>query len=160
MLRVPYSFTVALFGGRNWTVISALLLLIPTTALAFALSTPGTPVWVLYLVAALAGFGGGNFASSMANITFFFPAREKGAALGLNAAGGNIGGRLEELRWPQPTRPGDALRIETEILETRPSASRPGLGWLKVRNTTFNQKDEVVQSYVANVIVRSRSAAR
>ncbi|VXB74514.1 MFS transporter [Citricoccus sp. K5] len=100
VLRVPYSFTVALFGGRNWTVISALLLLIPTTALAFALSTPETPVWVLYLVAALAGFGGGNFASSMANITFFFPAREKGAALGLNAAGGNIGVAVAQFLVP------------------------------------------------------------
>jgi acyl dehydratase len=74
-------------------------------------------------------------------------------------AGGNIGAGLEELRWPRPTRPGDELRVETEILEVRPSASRPGLGWVKVRTTTFNQKDEVVQSYVANVIVRSRSAA-
>lgn len=91
VLRVPYSFTVALFGGRNWTVISALLLLIPAVALALALSTPDTPAWVLYVVAATAGFGGGNFASSIANITFFFPAREKGAALGLNAAGGNLG---------------------------------------------------------------------
>lgn len=91
VLRVPYSFTVALFGGRNWTVISALLLLVPTVALALVLSDPGTPVWVLFAVAATAGVGGGNFASSMANITFFFPAREKGAALGLNAAGGNIG---------------------------------------------------------------------
>ncbi|NUL48558.1 MFS transporter [Cellulosimicrobium funkei] len=100
VLRVPYSFTVALFGGRNWTVISALLLLIPTTALALALSTPDTPVWVLYLVAALAGFGGGNFASSMANITFFFPAREKGAALGLNAAGGNIGVAVAQFLVP------------------------------------------------------------
>ncbi|MEW1979351.1 MFS transporter [Citricoccus sp. NPDC079358] len=100
VLRVPYSFTVALFGGRNWTVISALLLLIPTTALALALSTPETPVWVLYLVAALAGFGGGNFASSMANITFFFPAREKGAALGLNAAGGNIGVAVAQFLVP------------------------------------------------------------
>ncbi|GAA1679373.1 MFS transporter [Citricoccus zhacaiensis] len=100
VLRVPYSFTVALFGGRNWTVISALLLLIPTTALALALSTPETPVWVLYVVAALAGFGGGNFASSMANITFFFPAREKGAALGLNAAGGNIGVAVAQFLVP------------------------------------------------------------
>lgn len=74
-------------------------------------------------------------------------------------AGGNIGARLEELRWPQPTRPGDELRVETEVLEARPSESRPGFGWLKVRTTTFNQKNEVVQSYVANVIVLSRAAA-
>ncbi|WFP16160.1 MFS transporter [Citricoccus muralis] len=90
-MRIPYSFTVAMFGGRNWTVVSALLLLIPTAAMAIALATPETPVWVLFVVAATAGFGGGNFASSMANITFFYPAKEKGAALGINAAGGNLG---------------------------------------------------------------------
>jgi NNP family nitrate/nitrite transporter-like MFS transporter len=100
VLRVPYSFTVALFGGRNWTVISALLLLVPTVALAVALSTPHTPVWVLFAVAATAGFGGGNFASSMANITFFFPTQEKGAALGLNAAGGNIGVAVAQFAVP------------------------------------------------------------
>ncbi|GAA4775725.1 MFS transporter [Citricoccus nitrophenolicus] len=100
VLRVPYSFTVALFGGRNWTVISALLLLIPTVALAIALSNPGTPTWILFVVAATAGFGGGNFASSMANITFFFPAREKGAALGLNAAGGNLGVAVAQFLVP------------------------------------------------------------
>jgi NNP family nitrate/nitrite transporter-like MFS transporter len=100
VLRVPYSFTVALFGGRNWTVISALLLLIPTAALAVALSNPDTPIWVLFAVAATAGLGGGNFASSMANITFFFPAQEKGAALGLNAAGGNIGVAVAQFLVP------------------------------------------------------------
>ena len=99
-LRVPYSFTVAIFGGRNWTVISALLLLIPTIAMAFALANPSTPLWALYAIAATAGFGGGNFASSMANITFFYPAREKGAALGINAAGGNLGVAVAQLTVP------------------------------------------------------------
>jgi acyl dehydratase len=73
-------------------------------------------------------------------------------------AGGHVGGRLEDLRWPTPTRPGDELRIESEILDVRPSESRPGYGWLKVRTTTLNQNDEVVQTYVANVIVRARGA--
>lgn len=99
-LRVPYSFTVAVFGGRNWTVVSALLLLIPTVAMAFALTDPETPVWMLYAIAATAGFGGGNFASSMANITFFYPSREKGAALGVNAAGGNLGVAVAQLTVP------------------------------------------------------------
>src|SRR3954463_3174657 len=90
-LRFPYTFMVPRFGGRNWTIVSAALLLIPTTGLALCVSNPGTPFGVMLLVAALAGFGGGNFASSMANITFFYPAREKGWALGLNAAGGNLG---------------------------------------------------------------------
>lgn len=89
-LRIPYSFAVPKFGGRNWTVISALLLLIPTIGLALALNaTAGFPV--LLIVAATAGFGGGNFASSMTNISFFFPRAEKGKALGINAAGGNVG---------------------------------------------------------------------
>ncbi len=90
-LRLPYTFAVPLFGGRNWTVISALLLVIPCLLLAWAVTNPDIPFAVLLLVAATAGFGGGNFASSMANISFFYPEKEKGWALGLNAAGGNIG---------------------------------------------------------------------
>ena len=73
-------------------------------------------------------------------------------------AGGHIGARLEELQWPRPTRPGDELRVETVILEVRPSQSRPGFGWLKVNTRTLNQKDEVVQSYVGNLIVRRRGS--
>ncbi|GAA1989655.1 NarK family nitrate/nitrite MFS transporter [Isoptericola halotolerans] len=90
-LRIPYTLAVPVFGGRNWTVISAALLLIPTLSLAFIVQRPETSFGVLLLVAALAGLGGGNFASSMANISFFFPEKEKGAALGWNAAGGNLG---------------------------------------------------------------------
>ena len=90
-LRIPYTLAVPIFGGRNWTVISALLLLVPVTAMFWAVQNPQTSFTTLLLVTALAGFGGGNFASSMANISFFFPARSKGTALGLNAAGGNIG---------------------------------------------------------------------
>ncbi|MGE4361856.1 MAG: MFS transporter, partial [Mycolicibacterium sp.] len=90
-LRLPYTFAVPVFGGRNWTVISALLLLIPCLGLAWAVSNPDINFAVLLLIAATAGFGGGNFASSMANISFFYPESEKGWALGLNAAGGNIG---------------------------------------------------------------------
>jgi NNP family nitrate/nitrite transporter-like MFS transporter len=90
VLRVPYTFAVARFGGRNWTIVSGLLLLIPTVAAAFVLQ-PGTPYAVFVLMAALAGFGGGNFASSMTNINTFFPEGRKGTALGLNAGGGNLG---------------------------------------------------------------------
>ena len=90
-LRIPYTFAVPIFGGRNWTVVSALLLLIPTLGLAWVADKPETSFGVLVLIAATAGFGGGNFASSMANISFFYPAKEKGWALGLNAAGGNLG---------------------------------------------------------------------
>ncbi|MER7759271.1 nitrate/nitrite transporter [Streptomyces sp. NPDC097619] len=90
LVRVPYTFAVARFGGRNWTVFSALLLLAPTTA-ALLVMEPGTSYGTFLLVAALTGVGGGNFASSMTNINAFFPLRRKGWALGLNAGGGNIG---------------------------------------------------------------------
>ncbi|WUH93321.1 NarK/NasA family nitrate transporter [Streptomyces sp. NBC_00433] len=90
VLRVPYTFAVAKFGGRNWTIASALLLLIPTVTAAFVVK-PGVSYSTLMLVAALTGVGGGNFASSMTNINSFYPLREKGWALGLNAGGGNIG---------------------------------------------------------------------
>ncbi|GAA3395096.1 nitrate/nitrite transporter [Streptomyces roseoviridis] len=89
-IRIPYTFAVARFGGRNWTILSALLLLLPT-GLAFAVMEPGTSYGTFVLVAALTGVGGGNFASSMTNINAFFPLRKKGWALGLNAGGGNIG---------------------------------------------------------------------
>ena len=91
LIRVPYTFAVPKFGGRNWTIVSALLLLIPTVLYVIAVQDTSTPYWVMVLIAATAGLGGGNFASSMANINAFYPADKKGAALGLNAAGGNVG---------------------------------------------------------------------
>jgi NNP family nitrate/nitrite transporter-like MFS transporter len=91
LMRFPYTFAVTIFGGRNWTIFSASVLFIPTIALAYFVTQPDTPFWLMMLVAATAGLGGGNFASSMANISFFYPDRMKGWALGLNAAGGNIG---------------------------------------------------------------------
>jgi NNP family nitrate/nitrite transporter-like MFS transporter len=91
LMRFPYTFAVPKFGGRNWTMVSATLLFIPTIALAYFVAQPDTPFWLMLIVAATAGLGGGNFASSMANISFFYPNRMKGWALGLNAAGGNIG---------------------------------------------------------------------
>jgi MFS transporter, NNP family, nitrate/nitrite transporter len=89
-LRLPYTLAVAKFGGRNWTIISAFLLLIPTAYIAIILK-PGVTFSHLLIGAALAGIGGGNFSSSMANIDSFYPQRLKGWALGLNAGGGNIG---------------------------------------------------------------------
>ncbi|MGO4255256.1 MFS transporter [Marmoricola sp. RAF53] len=100
LLRLPYTFAVPKFGGRNWTVVSALLLLVPTLLFAFIVQRPDTPYWVFVLVAATAGVGGGNFASSMASINFFYPSDKKGAALGLNAAGGNAGVAVVQLFFP------------------------------------------------------------
>ncbi len=100
LIRVPYTLAVPRFGGRNWTMISAALLLIPTLSFAYFVNQPGTPYWAFCVIAATAGFGGGNFASSMANINFFYPARLKGSALGLNAAGGNLGVALIQFFLP------------------------------------------------------------
>lgn len=90
-LRIPYTMATATFGGRNWTVFSALVLLIPTLGSMWLLAHPGLPLWPYLVCAALAGLGGGNFASSMTNINAFYPQRLKGWALGINAGGGNLG---------------------------------------------------------------------
>ena len=90
VLRLPYTFAVGVFGGRNWTIVSALLLLLPTILIAIFLQ-PGVEFSTLLTISLFAGVGGGNFASSMTNINAFFPARLKGWALGINAGGGNLG---------------------------------------------------------------------
>jgi NNP family nitrate/nitrite transporter-like MFS transporter len=100
LMRFPYTFAVTTFGGRNWTIFSASVLFIPTLALAYFVTLPDTPFTTMLWVAALAGLGGGNFASSMANISFFYPDRMKGWALGLNAAGVNIGVSSVQLLTP------------------------------------------------------------
>lgn len=91
VLRIPYTFAVARFGGRTWTVFAALVLLIPAALTLYFMARPGTSYTTFLIVAGIAGFGGGNFASSMANINAFYPQRHKGWALGLNAGGGDIG---------------------------------------------------------------------
>ncbi|EST35464.1 MFS transporter [Streptomyces roseochromogenus] len=97
LLRLPYSHAVTRVGGRNWTVLATALLLVPTALAVFFVQRPGTPLWVLVAVAAVAGVGGGNFASSMTNITAFYPQRHQGWALGLNAGGGNLGVAVVQL---------------------------------------------------------------
>jgi acyl dehydratase len=74
----------------------------------------------------------------------------------LRPAGGIIGLGLEEMQWPRPVRPGDELHVETEILQVRPSESKPSQGLIKVRNTTFNQKGEAVLSQTVNLLVLRR----
>ncbi len=100
LMRFPYTFAVTTFGGRNWTIFSVAALFIPTIAVAYFVTQPDTPFSLMLLVSATAGLGGGNFASSMANISFFYPDRMKGWALGLNAAGGNIGVSSVQLLTP------------------------------------------------------------
>jgi len=90
-LRIFYSFMVPIFGGRLWTTLSTLSLLIPAIWIGIAVQNPNTPYIVFAGLALLAGLGGGNFASSMSNISFFFPRSAKGNALALNAGFGNLG---------------------------------------------------------------------
>lgn len=106
-LRIPYTFAVPRLGGRLWTTISAGLLLLPAGLLAvvvpshwLAHQAAGPQFWTLFACAATAGLGGAIFASSMANISFFYPESRKGFALGLNAAGGNLGVAAAQLFVP------------------------------------------------------------
>lgn len=90
-LRIFYSFMVPIFGGRLWTTLSTVSLLLPAMGIGYAVQDPTTPYLIFLALALLCGFGGGNFASSMANIAFFYPKSEKGNALALNAGLGNLG---------------------------------------------------------------------
>jgi len=90
-LRIFYSFMVPVFGGRRWTALSTASLLVPAIGIGVAIQDPTTSYATLLALALLCGFGGGNFASSMANINFFFPKERKGSALGVNAGLGNLG---------------------------------------------------------------------
>jgi NNP family nitrate/nitrite transporter-like MFS transporter len=90
-LRIPSTFFIRLAGGRNTIFFTTALLMLPALGTGMALSNPDTPFWVFQILALLSGFGGGNFASSMSNISFFFPKKQQGLALGLNAGLGNFG---------------------------------------------------------------------
>ncbi len=99
-LRIFYSFMVPVFGGRKWTALSTASLLIPAIGIGFAVQDPNTSYITMVVLALLCGFGGGNFSSSMSNISFFFPKAEKGTALGLNAGLGNLGVSLVQFVVP------------------------------------------------------------
>ncbi|QLY32961.1 MFS transporter [Nocardia huaxiensis] len=120
-LRIPYTFAVPRFGGRAFTVFSAAMLLVPTIGIAYFVNQPSTPMWVFVLLAAIAGVGGGNFSSSMANINFFFPEGKKGAALGINAAGGNLGVAQTQLFVPL------VITLGTMIFAKDPGGYRFGI---------------------------------
>ncbi len=99
-LRIPSSFLIRISGGRNTIFLTTLLLLLPAAGTGFALRDPNTPLWVFWVLAALSGIGGGNFASSMSNISFFFPKRMQGLSLGLNAGLGNLGVSVMQVLLP------------------------------------------------------------
>lgn len=90
-LRLVYTFMPGLVGGKNWTVISTTVLLIPTIGIGFAVQNPETPYYVLVILAALCGLGGAKLSSSTANINAFFPKHGKGTANGINVGIGNLG---------------------------------------------------------------------
>ncbi|WP_102798883.1 nitrate/nitrite transporter [Bowmanella denitrificans] len=99
-LRIFYGFMVPIFGGRRWTALSTASLVLPCLWMGVALQDTSTPYLVMLILALLCGLGGGNFSSSMANISFFYPKAEKGAALGLNAGLGNLGVSAMQLIGP------------------------------------------------------------
>ncbi len=99
-LRIPNSFLIAISGGRNVISLTTTLLIIPALGTGIALQNPETPYTVFIVLAALSGIGGGNFASSMSNISFFFPKKNQGAALGLNAGLGNLGVSVMQVLLP------------------------------------------------------------
>ncbi|HGU6707014.1 TPA: NarK family nitrate/nitrite MFS transporter [Klebsiella pneumoniae] len=100
ILRVPYSFMVPLFGGRYWTVLSTVILIVPCIWLGVAIQNITTPFWVFIIIALWCGFAGANFASSMGNISFFFPKAKQGSALGVNGGLGNLGVSVMQMVAP------------------------------------------------------------
>ena len=99
-LRIPNSFLIAISGGRNVITLTTALLLIPVLGAGIALQSPDTPYGVFVILASLSGIGGGNFASSMSNISFFYPKKNQGTALGLNAGLGNVGVSVMQVLLP------------------------------------------------------------
>lgn len=154
-MRFPYTFAVARFGGRNWTVVSGLLLMLPTTLLVVCVSDPGTPYWMFVVAAVTAGLGGGNFASSMANISHFYPDARKGWALGLNAAGGNIGVSTVQLITPlvvgiSVVGTASGVNLENVALVWAPLALVAALGaWLFMDNLSSARSPMREQMQVA-----------
>ena len=100
ILRVPYSFVIPIFGGRRWTAISTVFMVIPCIWLGIAIQNPETSFNTFIIISLLCGFAGANFASSMANISFFFPKARQGSALGINGGLGNLGVSVMQLTAP------------------------------------------------------------
>jgi NNP family nitrate/nitrite transporter-like MFS transporter len=99
-LRIFYSFMIPIFGGRFWTTLSTASLLLPALGIGFAVQNPETSYSWFLILALMCGFGGGNFASSMANIAYFYPKRTKGQALAMNAGLGNLGVSVMQFTVP------------------------------------------------------------
>lgn len=118
-LRIPASFMIRIAGGRNTIVLTTALLMLPALGAGIALQSKETPLWVFQALAFLSGIGGGNFASSMSNISNFFPKRQQGLALGLNAGLGNFGVTTMQILIPLAMTAGilGAVAGEPMVLE-------------------------------------------
>jgi MFS transporter, NNP family, nitrate/nitrite transporter len=146
LFRALYSFVVPIFGGRNFTVWSTMMLVLPTLWIGFAVQDPTTNYAVFAAIALLCGLGAGNFSSSMANISFFFPKRLQGTALGLNAGVGNMGVAVAQLVAPIAMY-GGALLILGGHAETREVAGATTQIW--VQNAGFIWVPLIVLSAVS-----------
>ena len=136
-LRMCYSFVIPIFGGRKWTTISTASLLIPALGLGYAVQNPNTSYSTLFVLALLCGFGGGNFSSSMSNISLFFPKAEKGQAMGINAGLGNLGVSAVQIAVPLAittclfgTLGGEAQTITTANGSTQVWLQNAGFIWV------------------------------
>ena len=146
VFRALYAFAVPIFGGRNFTVWSTTMLLLPTLWIGFAVQDPTTNYAVFAAIALLCGLGAGNFSSSMANISFFYPKRLQGTALGLNAGVGNLGVGLAQLIAPIAMY-GGALLILGGSAQTRVDQGATISVW--VQNAGFIWVPLIVISVVA-----------
>jgi len=128
--RLLYSFVVPIFGGRNFTIFSTLTLLVPMLWMAIAVQNPNTSYVVFIFIALLCGLGGGNFSASMAHISFFFPKRMQGTALGWNAGVGNLGVSVMQAVVPMVIFSG-ALALKGGLPQTYESAGAVSQVWLQ-----------------------------
>ena len=146
VFRALYSFVVPIFGGRNWTVWSTTMLLLPTLWIGFAVQDPNTNYAVFAAIALLCGLGAGNFSSSMAHISFLYPKRLQGTALGANAGVGNLGVGLAQLIAPLAMY-GGALVVMGGSAQTREVAGAVVSVW--VQNAGFIWVPLIVLSVIA-----------
>jgi NNP family nitrate/nitrite transporter-like MFS transporter len=133
LLRVPYAFMVPVFGGRRWTAFSTGIMIVPCVWLGFAVQDTSTPFSVFVIISLLCGFAGANFASSMANISFFFPKAKQGGALGINGGLGNMGVSVMQLiaRWRSRSpflRPLAAVALSRRMVLPSICRTPPGSG--------------------------------
>lgn len=139
-LRIPNSFLIALAGGRNVIFTTTALMLLPTVGAGFALQNVGTPYIIFAACALLSGLGGGAFSSSMSNISYFFPKKEQGTALGINAGIGNIG--VGFMQWILPIVTGiylfSAVNIDGEVVTNTALSGVQNNGWFWVPLLTIS----------------------